>query len=50
LRYPNGFSVRNLAAVAASMPKVAKPVSNDKGSKDKAKMNKDKSAPKKAKA
>ena len=51
LRYPNGFAVRNLAAVAAAMPKVAKPSSDaNKPVKDKAKVNKDKAAPKKAKA
>jgi len=55
LRYPNGFAVRNAAAVAAFAPKVAKPAVDankpaDKQSKDKAKVNKDKSVPKKAKA
>ena len=51
LRYPNGFAVRNLAAVAAAMPKVAKPASDaNKPVKDKAKMNKDKPIAKKAKA
>ncbi len=52
LRYPNGFAVRNPTAVAARAPKVVKPATDaNKATKDKVKVNKDKSVPaKKAKA
>jgi cell division protein FtsQ len=46
LRYPNGFAVRNPMAVAAFAAKVVKPVGDaNKPNADKAKVNKDKSAP-----